>query len=118
MVIPWKITKNLTLLLKVTTKPLKIDAWKMKCLFWMVYFQRLLLGKFQSECNSEKHSPQRQKTQIDRCNLYRNHLAVSQMLHVYSHSAVLDPEKKSLNGLFSLLNIRHPKKLRSRLATG
>ena len=30
----------------------------------------------------------------------------------FSHSAVLDPEKKSLNGLFSLLNIRHPKKFK------
>ena len=30
---------------------------------------------------------------------------------VCSHSAVLDPEKKSLNGLFSLLNICNPKKL-------
>ena len=29
------------------------------------------------------------------------------------HLAVLDPEKKSLNGLFSLLNIRHPKKFKS-----
>ncbi len=30
----------------------------------------------------------------------------------------MDPEKKSLNGLFSLLNIRHPKKLFRRLAIG
>ena len=29
-----------------------------------------------------------------------------------SYSAVLDPEKKSLNSLFSLLNIRHPKKFK------
>ena len=29
-----------------------------------------------------------------------------------THSAVLDPEKKSLNGLFSLLNICNPKKFK------
>ena len=29
-----------------------------------------------------------------------------------THLAVLDPENKSLNGLFSLLNIRHPKKFK------
>ena len=30
----------------------------------------------------------------------------------HPHSAVLDPEQKSLKGLFSLLNIRHPKKFK------
>ena len=32
------------------------------------------------------------------------------VVNINAHSAVLDPEKKSLNGLFSLLNIRHPQK--------
>ena len=38
-------------------------------------------------------------------------LKVSWLTETETHLAVLDPEKKSLNGLFSLLNIRHPKKV-------
>ena len=41
---------------------------------------------------------------IERC-VHYTHWLIGILIYNASHSAVLDPEKKSLNGLFSLLNM-------------
>ena len=42
-----------------------------------------------------------------------NHLVTILYIYINTHLAVLDPEKKGLNGLFSLPNFRNPQKFKA-----